>query len=324
MPATKNYLLMKKALRYLLILVGIIALAVGGFAAFIAFRGVPSYKAEPLAMKIEATPARIEKGQKLSAMLCNHCHMDPHTNVLSGRLMDEVPEFGAVYAKNITAHPEYGIGKWTDGELAYLLRTGIKPDGTFLPVMARLPHMSDEDIASIIAFLRSDHAWVQPNETVQPQTSYSFLAKFITNIGGIKPGTMPAQAIAEPDTTDVVKWGHYIAVAQLECFSCHSADFTKNNYAEPEKSIGFFGGGNKMITPEGKEILTRNITMDEETGIGRWTEEEFVKALKYGQAPHGTLKPPMAPYPYLTDSEAKAIFAYLKTVPKIKNNVPRN
>ena len=79
---------------------------------------------------------------------------------LTGRRMDEAPQFGAIYSKNITAHPEFGIGSWTDGQLAYLLRTGIKPDGSFLPIMARLPHMSDEDVASIIAFLRSDHVWV--------------------------------------------------------------------------------------------------------------------------------------------------------------------
>ncbi len=315
---------MKKALRYLLIVVGIIAVCTAGFAAFVAFRGIPSYEAKTLELKVEATPARIQKGQQLSAMLCNHCHLDPNTGALTGRRMNEAPQFGAIYSKNITAHPEHGIGTWTDGQLAYLLRTGIKPDGTFLPVMARLPHMSDEDVASIIAFLRSDHQWVQPNETAQPQTEYSFLAKFITNIGGIEPAEMPEQPIEQPDTTNAVAWGRYIAVAQLECYSCHSADFASNNMGNPEKSKGFFGGGNKMIAPNGKEIVTRNITMDEETGIGTWTEEQFVKALKTGQTPHGTVKPPMAPYPYLTDGEAKAIFAYLKTIPKIKNNIPRN
>jgi mono/diheme cytochrome c family protein len=315
---------MKKALRYLLIVVGIIAAAAGGFAAFVALRGVPGYKPQPLALKAEATPARIEKGQKLSAMLCNHCHMDPNTNALTGRRMDETPQFGAIYSKNITAHPEFGIGSWTDGQLAYLLRTGIKPDGTFLPIMARLPHMSDEDVASIIAFLRSGHVWVAPNETVQPQTEYSFMAKFVTSIGAIEPAALPTHTIEQPDTTNTVAWGRYIAVAQLECYSCHSADFKTNDMGTPEKSAGFFGGGNRLLGPDGKEITTRNLTMDEETGIGTWSEEDFVKALKYGQSPHGTLRPPMAPYPYLTDGEAKAIFAYLKTIPKIQNNIPRN
>lgn len=316
---------MKKAMRYLLIGIGIIVALIGGFAAFIALRGVPSYKAQVVNLKVDPTPHRIEKGQKLAAMLCSSCHMDPNTGKLTGRRMDEAPQFGAIYSKNITQDPEHGIGKWTDGELAYLLRTGIKPDGTFLPVMAKLSHMSDEDINSIIAYLRSDHVWVQPDNTRQPQTNYSFLAKFVTTIGAMAPADYPKESIPEPDTTNKVTWGRYIALSQLECYSCHSADFTKNDYVHPEKSEGFFGGGNKMTGLDGKEIITRNITMDEETGIGTWTEEQFIKAVKYGQTPHGqALRIPMAPYTALTDSEASAVYAYLKTVPKIKNKVERN
>ena len=65
--------------------------------------------------------------------------------------------------------------------------------------------------------------------------------------------------------------------------------------------------------------------MDEETGIGRWTEDEFVKAVKTGILPNGqpAVRPPMKPFAYLSDGEAKAIYAYLKTIPKIKNKVDR-
>jgi hypothetical protein len=315
---------MKKVLRYLLIALGVIIVLVGLAAAFIAFRGIPKGEAQKIDLKVEATPARLAQGQRLSSMLCNSCHMDPNTGKLTGRKMDEAPQFGAIYSKNITQDPEHGIGKWTDGELAYLLRTGVKPDGTFLPIMAKLAHTSDEDVYAIIAFLRSNHTWVAADNTRQPETNYSFLAKFITNMGFIKPSAYPTAAIANPDTTNQVAWGRYIALNQLECYSCHSQDFTKNDYNNPEKSVGFFGGGNKMQGMDGKEILTRNITMDEETGIGKWTEEEFIKALKYGQLPHGpALRIPMMPYTPLTDNEAKAIYAYLKTVPKIKNQVER-
>ena len=83
---------MKKALRYLLILLGVILIAVGGFAGFVAVRGVPSYKAEKVELKVEATTARIEKGQKLASMLCAGCHMNPNSGNLAGRLMDAYPE----------------------------------------------------------------------------------------------------------------------------------------------------------------------------------------------------------------------------------------
>ena len=316
---------MKKALRYLLILLGVILIAVGGFAAFVALRGVPAYAAENVDLKVEATPTRIEKGQKLASMLCASCHMDPNTGKLTGKKMEEAADFGAVYSKNITQHPEHGIGKWTDGELAYLLRTGLKPDGTYLPIMAKLAHVADEDIYSIIAFLRSNHSWVAPDNTRQPETKYSFLAKTLTNLRLIKPSDYPKHTIPGPDTTNPVVWGRYIAVNQLECYSCHSADFTKLDFEQPEKSAGYFGGGNKFEMPGSQPIYSRNLTMDEETGLGKWSEEDFVNALKYGKVPHGqaALRQPMMPYTALTDGEAKAVFAYLKTVPRIKNKIER-
>ena len=314
---------MKKALRYLLIIIAVLLVAVGGFAAFVALRGIPNYKAEKLVLKVSVTPERIERGRQLSAMLCNDCHMDPNTNKLTGRNMDEVKQFGTIYSKNITKDQQHGIGKWTDGELIYLLRTGVKPDGTFLPVMAKLQKMSDEDLQSIIAFLRSDNEWVQPDNTVQPPSEYSFLSKFLTTIKAIQP--MPYyKSVPEPDTTNAVKWGEYVSLYRVECYACHSADFTTDDFINPEKSKGFFGGGNKFEMPDGSVIHSRNLTMDEETGIGKWSEEDFVKAVKTGILPNGPgVRPPMKPYTYLSDGEVRAIYAYLKTIPKINNKVDR-
>ena len=80
-----------------------------------------------------------------------------------------------------------------------------------------------------------------------------------------------------------------------------------------------------MYTEEGKEIFTLNITMDEKTGIGSWSQEDFIKAVKTGQLPNGqpALRYPMNPYTNLTDDEVKAIYAYLKTVPAKENKVER-
>ncbi|MBD0284185.1 MAG: c-type cytochrome [Flavisolibacter sp.] len=316
---------MKKIFRYLLLLIGIIVIAAGGFAAFVAFRGIPTYKAQTIDLKVNSTPQRIERGAQLSSMLCNDCHMNRNTGKLTGAAMPEIAQFGTIYSRNITKDPEYGIGKWTDGQIAYLLRTGIKPDGTFLPVMAKLSKMSDEDLQSIIAFLRSDHPWVQPDRTHLPPSKYSFFAKFLTNIGAVKPMPYPQGAVPEPDTTNPVKWGEYIALHRVECYSCHSKDFATNDYANPEKSKGFFGGGNAFTFPGGYKIYSRNLTMDEETGIGKWSEEDFVRAVKQGQLPDNQpgLRPPMKPYTQLSDAEIKAIYAYLKTLPIIHNKVER-
>jgi len=314
---------MRKALKYLLIVLGVILLAAGAFASFVALRGVPVYAAKPKQIKVQSTPERVLKGAHLSAMLCNDCHMDQNTGKLTGRKMDEISQFGSVISKNITKHPDYGIGKWTDGEIIYLLRTGVKPDGHFLPIMAKLHKMSDEDMFSIVSFLRSDHPWVQPDDTRPPASQYSFLAKFLTNIKAMAPMPYPDGAVAEPDTLNKVKWGEYVALNRVECYTCHSKDFTTNDYTNPPKSKGYFGGGNKFSIPELGTITSRNLTMDEETGIGSWSEETFLQALKYGKSPNGPLRPPMKPYLELSDGEIKAVFAYLNTVPKIKNKIER-
>ena len=315
---------MRKALRYLLIIIGILIILVGGFAAFIALKGIPKYTAENINLKVVLTPEKIEKGRQLSAMLCNDCHMNSNTVKLTGRKMEEIPQFGEVYSRNITQDAKHGIGKLTDGQLYYLLRTGVRPDGKFLPIMAKLQKMSDEDLQSIIAFLRSNHPWVQADATANMDSKYSFLSKFLTNMKIIKP--MPFYtSVPEPDTTNAVKWGEYVSLNKVECYTCHSKDFSTVDFINPEKSKGFFGGGNEFKMPDGSKIRSRNLTMDDETGIGRWTEDEFVKAVKTGMVPYGqpAFRQPMKPYVYLSDGEAKAIYAYLKTIPKIHNQVER-
>jgi len=314
---------MRKFFRRLLVILVVIIILVGAFAAFISMKGVPKYQAKTVALKIKTTPARVERGRQLSAMLCNDCHMNDKTQKLTGRRMAELPQFGTVYSRNITNDPVHGIGNMTDGQVYYLLRTGVRPDGRFLPIMAKLQKMSDEDLQSIIAFLRSDNQWVQADPTPDVDSKYSFLAKFLTNMQLVKP--MPFHnSVPEPDTTDKVKWGEYVCLYRVECYTCHSSDFTTDDFIYPEKSKGFFGGGNKFAMPDGTTMHSLNITMDDETGIGRWTEDQFVKAVKTGIVPSGpALRPPMKPFVYLSDGEVRAIYAYLKTIPKITNKVDR-
>lgn len=317
---------MRKFFKVLLYIILGIVVIVGIAAAYIAMRGLPTQTPEKINVKVEYTPKRIENGVKLASMLCRSCHYNDDTQKFSGREMTEQHQFGKIFSKNITNDPNAGIAKWTDGELIYFFRTGVRPDGVYIPpYMPRLAHISDEDMFSIISFLRSGNAWVQPDPTEMQESSPSFLTKFLCTIGAVKPFPYPKSAIAGPDTTDPVKHGKYIALYQLECFTCHSKDFATNDYFTPEKSAGFFGGGNKMYKMDGKEINTLNITADPNAGIGSWSEEDFVKAVKFGQVPNGqpALRYPMIPYSSLTDKEAKAIFAYLKTVPKNIKKVER-
>lgn len=316
---------MKKILRYLLYLVGAVLVLVIGFATFIQVRGIPSYEPGEAKITVVSTPEKVLHGKKLAAMLCVKCHLNSETNSLSGKFLVEAPPiFGKIYSKNITQSKEHGIANWTDGQIVYLLRTGIRPDGTFIPpYMPKFNGMADYDVESIIAWLRSDDAMLAANETVPPPSEPSFFTKFLANVA-IKPLPYDGTPRSLPDTNDAVAHGKYLATFQLQCFACHSHDFAKMNDLQPELSEGFFGGGNPMTDYDGNVVMTANITMDEETGIGSWTEDDFIKAVKTMQVPHGKiLNYPMEPYPLLSDIEVSHIYAYLKTVPKLKNRVAR-
>jgi mono/diheme cytochrome c family protein len=73
--------------------------------------------------------------------------------------------------------------------------------------------------------------------------------------------------------------------------------------------------------------FTRNLTPDNSTGLGRWSEQDFIKVLRTGIRLNGEpLRPPMPWewYSQLTDDDLKAIFAYLRTIPPISNEVPED
>ena len=316
---------MKRLLRFfglaLLALLGAAAV----FAAYVAATGIPKYEPGRIRLDVAVTPERVARGRKYASMLCAGCHTDPVTGKLTGKeLVDAPSEFGVIFSKNITRDPDKGIGRWTDGELAYLFRTGVDRTGQYLPPwMPKFPHLSEEDLESIIAFLKSDDPLVAPEPVDPPgRTRPSFLSKFLTHTV-FKPLPYPLQRIEAPPAVDRVAYGRYLVFA-VGCWSCHSADFKRMNDLEPEKSAGYLGGGNAMKDQSGRTVHTANLTADDATGIGRWSEAEFTRAVRTGVRPDRTvLGFPMVPMPELTPEETGAIYAYLRSVPRLVHAVPR-
>ena len=109
-----------------------------------------------------------------------------------------------------------------------------------------------------------------------------------------------------------VERGHYLAVVG-DCAACHTLPGSGHDFA----------GGRPIETPFGT-LLAPNITPDPQTGIGAWTDDEFVNALTKGTGRHGTRLYPAMPYTYytrLSRDDALAIRAYLNTVPAVRNSV---
>lgn len=98
-----------------------------------------------------------------------------------------------------------------------------------------------------------------------------------------------------------------------DCASCHTAD--------PAKP---FAGGKRIDTPFGA-IYAPNLTPDRETGIGAWREADFIRALRYGVAPDGSLYYPAFPYPNFTKftrDDILSIRAYLATLTPFQDKAP--
>jgi len=109
-----------------------------------------------------------------------------------------------------------------------------------------------------------------------------------------------------------VERGHYLAIVG-DCAACHTLPGSGHELA----------GGRPIETPFG-ELIAPNITPDPTTGIGAWTDDEFVNALTKGTGRNGTHLYPAMPYTYytkLTRDDALAIRAYLNTLPAVRNDV---
>lgn len=309
---------MKRILKVILVLLGVVAIFFIGMGIYIATKKPTVHENKAPEITVQADSAMLAEGTRIASLLCVNCH--GNNGVLSGGPMEDTKKFGKLFAPNITRHPAAKIAGYTDGELMYLFRTGVKKDGTYAPPwMPKFPLMSDKDLHSIIAFLRSDHPMLAPTEIVQPSPQPNFLAKALLTFV-FKPFPYPEEVIEAPDTSDRVKWGEYLALAKFDCFSCHSADFATCDYLTPSKSAGFFGGGNPLERKDGTPVASPNITMDPETGLGNWTEKDFIKTVRFGERPSGVATAyPMVPFSNMTDAEVSAIWAYLQTVPVIKN-----
>ncbi len=117
-----------------------------------------------------------------------------------------------------------------------------------------------------------------------------------------KPAPAP---IANPA---LIAKGEYLARAG-DCIACHTAREGK-----------IFAGGLPMETPFGT-IYTSNITSDPQTGIGTWTSDQFFTTMHNGRFPDGGLLYPAMPfasYTKVTREDSDAIFAYLRSVPPVR------
>ena len=144
---------MKKFLKIVGIILLVIIVAIGAFALYINIDGIPKYPklVKDPGITVKGDSAMLANGERLASMLCVQCHLNRETNVVTGQYMPDIASFGNVHSANITQDKTYGIGNWTDGQLIYFLRTGVRPSGQYAPpYMPKFVHLSNYDLESIV------------------------------------------------------------------------------------------------------------------------------------------------------------------------------
>jgi hypothetical protein len=274
--------------------------------------------------KFESTPERLARGKYLvmNVSACMDCHAEHDwtardapilPNTLGAgqdmNLLKDLP--GKVYAPNITPDPETGAGNWSDDHLARAIREGVGHDGRALFPFMPYPGfraMSDEDLASMIVYLRS----IPALRKQRPMTELIFPVKYL--IRGV-PQPLDG-SVSPPDVSTPEKRGKYL-VTVAGCTDCHTA---QDAHGQPLPGMDF-GGGFILDGPWGR-VASANITPDP-SGISYYDLATFTTTMRTGYTKTHLLKQimPWGSYRGMTEEDLNGVFAYLKTLKPVKHRV---
>ncbi|MGA9389681.1 MAG: cytochrome c [Candidatus Sulfotelmatobacter sp.] len=307
---------MKRVRKVLYISLGIFCLLLAAGITFtIGWRPFIGPRKRPVTNRqFERTPERVTRGRYLTQGLlgCEGCHSPKDWKThgapslpgmeLAGQVLPLTGFPGSASVPNITPDQETGGGNWSDDEFARTIREGIGHDGrTIFPMMpySQYKTLSDEDVASVVVYLRS----VPAVRNLVPPMQVNFPVNYLVR-SAPEPVTLPVQG---PNPADRLATGKYMA--SLGC-GCHSA---------VEKLD--FGGGEDLNGPWG-EVTSPNITSDP-SGIEYYDEATFIKVLRTGYVGARRLNSimPFGEFRNLNDDDLKAIFTYLRTVQPVRHRV---
>ena len=316
--------MLKWLIRVVLGLLGAAAIAV--VSSYVYFFVVLPRDLPPPDLDIELTPARVERGTYLATAVfgCAYCHSDrdwslfgappkPGTIGQGGEVFDQsVGLSGMIVSPNITP---YALADWTDGEIYRAIISGLHKEGyAFFPIMPFdvYLHLDPEDAYSLVAWVRS----LEPIEHDTPPRDPSMFMQFIGNVRAI-----PADPW-EIDRDDPVQRGEYLAVI-AGCRFCHTpAD------ARQQPLPGMRLAGGLGMQTNDRKTYSANITPDRETGIGTWTERDFINRFRNMRGAEVAVETmgwqtqhAWTEYSQMTESDLADIYAYLMAQPAVRNNV---
>lgn len=243
---------------------------------------------ESLAVPTRVTPdaASRTRGRVLYGRWCSTCHGD------DGRARMELPDLKGypTITRDLTAPWTFAGG--SDSESLWLrLTIGLAPG----------------PMPSFAATTTAEERWD--------------LVNYVESLARTPPWQPGGRLEGPGEDRDLVKRGRYLVHAQM-CGLCH----TPVNHTGIYRGDDFYLAGGMRVGayPHGV-FVSRNLTSDPETGLGRWTEDQIINALRNGRARGRVLNfwdMPWQMYHNLAADDARAIARYLKTLPPVRNRIP--
>ncbi|HJP03407.1 MAG TPA: cytochrome C [Gammaproteobacteria bacterium] len=268
---------------------------------------------------LPTAPEEIERGRYLAThvAVCMDCHsrrnwdyfagpIIPGTLGKGGEVFDRSTGLpGVLTSKNITP---YNLGDWSDGELFRAITGGLQKDGDALfPLMPYDAYrtMDERDVLAIMAYLRT----IAPIENDVGDHELDFPLSLIVN-------SIPLEAeLSTVNRDDPLEYGEYLATLS-GCTWCHTP-INATQQLIPEQSLA---GGHDFFMG-GFIVRAANISPDVETGIGSWSEEQFIARFREYQGEAGRSIPlgeegynslmPWTMYADMTDADLGAIYTFL-------------
>ena len=280
--------------------VGLLVVAVGVVYALTGRRISKKYEVAGHEVVVTADSATIAQGEHVARTRgCTECHREG----LAGGEFINAPAVAVLYAANLTAGHGGAAARYaSNADWERAIRQGVDPSGRALLFMPahEFYSLSDADLGALIAYIRSrppvDNTLGE--QKVGPVGRALFQAGLLPLIPAeLVDHEAPRPAAPAPGVTPA--YGKYLAAT---CTGCHGS--------------GFSGGPIPGAPPE--MSVPRNISPDTLTGIGKWTLEDFTKAVRQGVRPDGvplSKDMPFKSFSHFTDDEVAAIWSYLRSVP---------
>ena len=233
--------------------------------------------------------ASIQEGRRLATV--RGCFAGCHGKEAEGAVMFDQPKIARIVAPNLAAAKKY-----SDAELAAIIRSGVKPDGRSMLVMPSqtFAGLTDADVGRIIAFVKS----LPEAPGLQPDIQMGPLGRIGLATGKFRMAAEHvAQAVPPPEAkSDQQRQGRYLA--RTICSECHGSDLR--------------GDSNPSFTTPGMRVMAA------------YTPQAFTELLRTGIAVGGRNVGVMTVQSrnnlsHLTDSEIAALYAYLRPLAEAGN-----